>query len=115
MQAITVGNFVRVGRECHKVTATTEAGGFYTCKVQPPRKLRVPIFAGKPVPFGRRADVLSQLPDGVDRMALAWVEANPRDMFGGDFLYLFACPLALEIARETPTGQRKYAPAVRLS
>lgn len=115
MQTLTVGSFVRVGRECHKVTATTESGGFYTCKVQPPRKLRVPIFAGKPVPLGRCADVLSQLPDELDRKALAWVEANPRDPFGGYFLYLFACPLALEIARETPAGQRKYVPAVRQS
>lgn len=104
------GSFVRCGRECHRIDRI-EGERVYSTKVPPPRKLRVPIFGREPVPFGRRADVLAQLPADIDRNALAWVEANPRDVFGGDYLYLFAAPLALRMQRET--GLNKYVPAVR--
>ncbi len=109
-----VGDYVRCGRECHRITAI-EGEAVHSHKVPPPRRLTVPIFGRGPVPFGRRADVLAQLPADVDRACLAWVEANPRDVFGGDYLYAFAAPLALRMAREPASGQRKYSPAVKVT
>lgn len=110
-KTLSVGDYVRCGGQCHRVTGTTDRGTFYSAKVPPPRKLKTPIFGRDPVPFGRRADVLAGI-DG-DHAALAWVEANPRDPFGGDYLYQFACPLALEVARDTAAGQRKYVPVAK--
>ena len=107
-----VGDHVRCEGECRRIV-TIDGDVFTTAKVPPPRKLRVPIFGATPVPFGRRADILAALPPSIDRTALAWVEANPRDVFGGDWLYLFGSRLALVIARDTTAGQRKYSPAVR--
>lgn len=100
--------FVRFGRECHRVLESLADGTVRTRKVPPPRRLRVPVFGAGPVPFGRRVDVLRALGDRPDG-ALAWVDANPRDVFGGAYLYRFACPLALRIARET--GSNRYTPA----
>lgn len=107
---LEIGDYCRSGRQCVRITGRD--GDRYTvAPVQPPRKLRVPLFGSDPVPFGRRGDVLAALPVDVPRACLAWVEANPRDPFGGDYLYRFAAPLALVVAREG-SGERKYSPAL---
>lgn len=100
-----IGDYVRCGRECHRVTKV-DGDRLWTTRVQPPRKLRVPIFGTAPVPFGRRADVLAMLDGDIDRARLAW---------SGDRLYQFACPLALTIAleaqREKEAAARRWHPA----
>ena len=84
-KTLSVGDYVRCGGQCHRVTGTTDRGTFYSAKVPPPRKLKTPIFGRDPVPFGRRADVLEfERPqergegDGGLELGEALPDAHPR-------------------------------------